>query len=99
MRLSLEQQNIIKNEVHAHFGPDAEIWLFGSRVDDRAKGGDIDLYIETDHPLENILPKELSLHAGLMQKLGDQRIDIVIHQSAAALKEIHKQALATGVRL
>ena len=43
MRLSPNAAKIIHNAVHTHFGDDAEVWLFGSRVDDSRKGGDIDL--------------------------------------------------------
>jgi len=37
----------IRTAVAETFGEDANIWLFGSRVDDNKRGGDIDLLIET----------------------------------------------------
>lgn len=46
MRLSPEQVQSITQSVRQYFGSLADIWLFGSRVDDRKRGGDVDLYVE-----------------------------------------------------
>lgn len=48
MRLSNRTQNIIGDSVKVVFGTDATVRLFGSRINDTARGGDIGLYIETD---------------------------------------------------
>jgi len=41
MRLSPEQIVTIKQETEHFFGAQAEVWLFGSRVDDTKKGGNV----------------------------------------------------------
>ena len=46
MRLTEFEQNTISKHFESFFAH-AELYLFGSRVDDTKKGGDIDLYIET----------------------------------------------------
>ena len=43
MRLSIEQIQAIRYAASTTFGDDTQVWLFGSRVDDAKKGGDIDL--------------------------------------------------------
>lgn len=42
MRLSVSQIEATEQETAHFFG---EVWLFGSRVNDAEKGGDIDLYV------------------------------------------------------
>ena len=48
MRISEIQRQCIKEAVEHQFGADARVLLFGSRVDDTARGGDIDLLVETN---------------------------------------------------
>lgn len=99
MRLSDRQIRIIKEEVHRLFGPDTAVWLFGSRLDDRAKGGDIDLLIEAALDPDEALQKELRLYSRLIRRLGEQRIDVIIHRMATPRQPIHEVALTTGRRL
>lgn len=46
MRLTQAQVDTIRTLTARELGPDSRIWLFGSRTDDAARGGDIDLYVE-----------------------------------------------------
>jgi len=43
--MRLEEKEIIKKVIKEKLG-DVKIYLFGSRVDDKSKGGDIDIYID-----------------------------------------------------
>ena len=47
MRLTPAQISTIKSTTQAVLGEDARVWLYGSRLDDQRKGGDIDLLIES----------------------------------------------------
>jgi len=99
MRLSPDQARIVREEVARTFGPDAEVRLFGSRTDDTARGGDIDLYIEADGEPHALLDRELRLHARLMRRLGERRIDIIVHPRGRPPRPIDDHARRTGIPL
>lgn len=48
MRIPPNQSRIIRETVAEMFGPGARVFLFGSRLDEAARGGDIDLFVEID---------------------------------------------------
>ena len=81
------------------FGESASVWLFGSRLDDNAKGGDVDLLIQLDSPTENKAVLGARYNALLQIKLGLQKFDVLVIDPSTALKQIHQQALSKGVRL
>lgn len=74
MRLSPTEIDHIKHCV-ASFDPAARVFLFGSRVDDSKKGGDIDLLI-----LSQImdLHSKLELKLRLLDYIEEQKMDIII---------------------
>lgn len=101
MRLSEQQCSIIRNAIAEHFGVEANVWLFGSRVDDSKRGGDIDLYIEaaTDDA-DTIIEAKLRFRVALYKQLGDQKIDVIVRRPGfkenLPMYDIAKQ---TGVKL
>ncbi len=99
MRLTDEQVRTIRETAREVFGPGVRVRLFGSRVDDDARGGDIDLLVESETPVEDALDKELKLVARLQRRLGDQRIDVLVVDPRTRLRPVHEEALRTGVIL
>ncbi len=83
----------------AEFGPNTRVMLFGSRVDDSARGGDIDLMVEVDHALTNRTAAAARFAAKLQLTLGDQRIDILLVDPQTPPKPIHEAARQGGVAL
>lgn len=106
MRLTPEQSEIIRKAAETAFGAETRVWLFGSRVDDQKRGGDIDLLIQSptrsDEPGEDAatanLRRKLRLLALLERQLGERRIDVII-EAPGDLRPIVAIAHATGVRL
>ena len=78
MRLSEHEQQAIR-EIVRREDPSAVIYLFGSRLDDGRKGGDIDLYLETDVDSE-LLGLKTRILSRLWERLGPQKIDLLIHR-------------------
>jgi len=99
MRLDNKTRGIIKSEVVIQFGVDTVVRLFGSRVDDTQRGGDIDLLIEPIRTLENRILEECHLSASLYIKLGGRKVDVLIRDAQEPLLPIHEQALRTGIIL
>jgi hypothetical protein len=70
----------LKKAFSHHFAPTDHLWLFGSRVDANARGGDIDLYIETTIiPSQEVLDNKLSFLCELYEAIGLQKIDVVLN--------------------
>lgn len=99
VRLDEHQRALIKQITAATVGGDAEVRLFGSRVHDDLRGGDIDLLVRTPHPLPARLETEVQLGARLERALGGRRVDVLLIEPASRLQAVHLAALETGVVL
>lgn len=101
MRLSTEQIACIKNTAHLVWGGDVQVRLFGSRVDDHQRGGDIDLYIEgVDLSLASQVETKTQFLVKLKRQIGDQRIDVVFAPAyGQGVLPIQRMAQRTGVPL
>jgi len=99
MRLSEHVRSVIVETAHAVFDEDVAVKLFGSRLNDDAKGGDIDILIESQKALPMIRKKSLRLVARLQMQLGDQPIDVLVVDPATERGPVHREAMRTGVAL
>lgn len=101
MRLTPQQIHSIKHVALEVLGSAAQVYLFGSRVDDQRRGGDIDLYVtETNLSLEDQLDAKLKFLVKIKQQLGEQRIDLVFAPTPGqAVLPIHRMAQQSGVPL
>ncbi len=79
MRLTNFEIQAINQSAQEIFGANSRVFLFGSRIDDLKKGGDIDLLLLVDESEYNLAKsKKFQFLDQLMGKIGEQRIDLVI---------------------
>jgi predicted nucleotidyltransferase len=101
MRLQPHQEKTILQVVRSTVpvGTLCELRLFGSRLNDRARGGDVDLYLEvvgldTTHSAE--LKRRLLVR---LQEALDLPVDLVLQQREMPLKLVSQIAREEGVSL
>ena len=99
MRLTPEQIHVIKHSAHTVLGADARVVLFGSRVDDERRGGDIDLLFETDHIVARRAEALNALYVALIRRLGDRKLDLLLKDPATPDAPVLQLAKSTGVLL
>jgi predicted nucleotidyltransferase len=74
MRLTPAQIDTIKSTAAAVLGEGVRVTLFGSRLDDHQKGGDVDLYIEVPEPR---LMQKIRCKVQLQDQL-DMPVDLIV---------------------
>ena len=74
MRLSDSEVQIVRKILHEE-DPHGRIYLFGSRTDDKKKGGDIDLFFESSIVLD--LKRKLALEY-LLSVECDTKVDLLV---------------------
>jgi len=99
MRLTSYQQAQLKAITREVCGDEAQLFVFGSRLDDNKKGGDIDLLIKLNQDVTNPAWIVAKVQAKAMIKLGEQKIDVLIDAPNLTRLPIHDVALSQGVKL
>ena len=93
MRLTGDEQRVISESIEFH-DADAEVYLFGSRVDDAARGGDIDLLVISK---KIDLMAKLDILADLHERFGARKIDLVVFPDLS--RPFARIAVNQGLRL
>jgi len=74
MRLSKKEIYVLKKALHS-LSSEAKLYLFGSRVDDSKRGGDIDLMIVS----KDFTKKQLrEFRITFFKYFGEQKLDIIV---------------------
>ena len=100
MRLTDHEVASIKAAAREAFGEAAVVRLFGSRVDDGLRGGDIDLHVELPEDATDAISfAETPFRRMLWRALDMSEIDVVIKLRGSANRWIDDAAYRTGIVL
>ena len=95
MRITEKEKNAIIDAVKST-DPEAIVWLFGSRVDDNKKGGDIDIAIFSKK-IDKDVAQKMKVRRIICNRIGEQKIDIVTTNSGK--EAIFRLAVEEGIQL
>ena len=96
MRLNHYEIESIKKAFQQSF-EDGEVYLFGSRLDDNKRGGDIDLYLCPSKKFANEGERKIDFLVLLQTYIGEQKIDAIM--ATDNNRAIEKTALNEGINL
>ncbi len=96
MRLTQNQINLITQTISCLSHGATEVFLFGSRLDDQAKGGDVDLLIETGTPLTLIERAQIKM---TLESMIGLPVDILACSRATPATPFQNLARANAVKL
>ena len=74
MRVKNEQAEFFKQSI-SKYVPDPVIYLIGSRVSDKLRGGDIDILVIAEKELTG--QKKRNIKLSFYKEFGEQKVDIV----------------------
>jgi predicted nucleotidyltransferase len=99
VRLDARSIDLIRQVVCTEAGPDTRVRLFGSRVDELAKGGDVDLLLEMTQAPPNAARLAAAVAGRVSRALQGRRVDVLIDAPGLKCLPIHVVARRQGVLL
>ena len=96
MRLTQDQIELIRSAVHEMAGGGATTWLYGSRLDQSRRGGDVDLLVQSTPAIG--LRQRSRIKNQLEQQLG-LPVDILSAADEGSFPPFVRIAMAQGVQL
>jgi predicted nucleotidyltransferase len=99
MRLTPTQIDTIHSTAQAVLGEGAKVTLFGSRVDDLARGGDVDLMIEVSQALAEPALMSARISSRLSCAFEGRHVDVLLKAPNLQEQAIHRVAEKMGLPL
>ena len=96
MRLTPDQIQSIRQLAQQVAGSEARVRVFGSRLDDSARGGDIDIMLELPEPIENPALLAGKLTTQLSRAMHGRKVDVLLSAPNLMRQPIHAVAFQEG---
>lgn len=96
MRLTDYQVKAITQLAHEIAGERAQVRVFGSRLDDEARGGDLDLMLELSEPAANPALLAARFSARVTRLIQGRKVDVLLAAPNLKRLPIHDMAFKEG---
>lgn len=96
MRLTDQQAQAIMQLAHEIAGERVQVRVFGSRLDDRARGGDLDLMLELSEPAANPALLAARFSARVTRLMQGRKVDVLLAAPNLMRLPIHDMAFKEG---
>jgi predicted nucleotidyltransferase len=96
MRLTDSETQAIRKIAHQVGGKQSRVRVFGSRLDDTARGGDIDLMLELPEPVENPALMAARMSALVLRAMRGRKVDVLLSAPNLMRLPIHDIAFKEG---
>ncbi|TXL12776.1 DNA polymerase subunit beta [Methylococcaceae bacterium HT4] len=97
MRLNVEEKNKIIQYAKVFFGNEANLYLFGSRVDDAKKWGDIDLFLESEEIID--MQTQIQFLTAIHKDITQRKVDLLLKIPTSKNLPIYIIAKQEGISL
>lgn len=96
MRLTELQVSVIRQLARQVGGDQSRVRVFGSRLDDAAHGGDLDLMLELPEPVDNPAMMAAQLAALVSRAMFGRKVDVLLSAPNLMRLPIHDIAFKEG---
>lgn len=96
MRLTDDQIKTVRQLAQQVGGRQSRVRVFGSRLDDAAKGGDLDLMLELPNPVDNPALMAAKLSSLVSRAMHGRKVDVLLSAPNLMRLPIHDIAFKEG---
>jgi predicted nucleotidyltransferase len=96
VRLTDQQIQIIRELACQIAGSQSSVRVFGSRLDDAARGGDLDLLLELPEPVANPALMAAQMSAQVSRAMHGRKVDVLLSAPNLMRLPIHDMAFREG---